>query len=276
MNPSEKSNLIHKLDYLIKLLKKLKSIVIAYSGGTDSTLLLKLAKISNVKAIAITADSEIYPRKMINLSKKLTKDIGIEHRIILTKELTIKDFINNTPKRCFFCKDNLFKKLSKILISEGYNYIIDGTNTDDLNDFRPGIKALSKYKIISPFIDANISKKDIRDLSKYLKLPTWNNPPSTCLATRIPYFIEITKEALERIEKSEEFLTSYGFKNIRVRDHAGLARIEVDKNMLNVFLNPYKRRTIYKRLKSYGYHFVSLDLGGYKTGNLNRYSNEQV
>lgn len=274
MNLSKKARLNSKLDLLIKIINELKSFIIAYSGGTDSTLLLKLASFSKAKALAVTADSEIIPRNIIKISKKLTKEIGIKHRIIYTNILLINDFVKNTSERCYVCKDNLFRNLYNILISEGYNNIIEGTNIDDLKDYRPGIKALNKYNVKSPYIEAGISKKDIRELSKYLKLSTWDKPPSTCLATRIPYGLKITKDTLKRIEKSEEFLLSLGFKNVRVRDHAGLARIEVDSDMFKTFFDSNKRSMIYKKLQSFGYEYISIDIEGYKTGSLNRSLNE--
>lgn len=270
MNLPDNARLKSKLDLLVKIIDELKSFIIAYSGGTDSTLLLKLASLTNAKALAVTADSEIFPRNIIKLSKKLAKDIGIKQKIISTNILSINDFVKNTTRRCYICKNNLFRILTNILISEGYNYIIEGTNIDDLKDYRPGIKALNKYNIKSPFVEAHISKNDIRALSKYLELPTWDNPPSTCLATRIPYGSKITKDVLKRIENSEEFLLSLGFKNVRVRDHSGLARIETDNDMFKIFLDSNKRKLIYKKLKSFGYTFVSLDIEGYKTGSLNR------
>jgi uncharacterized protein len=204
------------------------------------------------------------------MAKKMITGLGIEHRVIKTDELSIEEFVSNTPERCFFCKDELFKKLAAIASSEGYNYLLDGSNTDDKLDYRPGMRAAAKYHVRSPLIEAGLSKKEIRELSSQLGLSTWNKPSSPCLASRFPYGQRITKDALKRIEEAEEFLRGLGFQEVRVRDHDMVARIEVNEKEINLLLTPENRRLVSEKLKFLGYSFVSLDLDGYRMGSMNR------
>ena len=260
----------NKFDKLIEILKDMQSAVLAYSGGVDSTFLLKVLQISGIKTLAVTAVSETTPSGDILMAKKMSSEFGVEHRIIKTEELSLEEFVNNTPDRCFFCKDELFKKLSDIASSEGYRYVLDGSNVDDTSDFRPGRIAATKYNVRSPLIEAEISKKEVRELSRQFGLPTWDKPSSPCLSSRFPYGQRITKEALQRVEKAEDFLRSLGFHEIRVRDHNGIARIEVGEDEIELLLIPEKRKIISETLKSFGYKFISVDLDGYKTGSMNR------
>jgi len=248
----------------------MQSAVLAYSGGVDSTFLLKALQISGIKILAVTAVSETTPSGDFLTAKKMTSEFGIEHRVIKTEELSIEEFVNNTPDRCFFCKDELFKKLSDIASSEGYKFVLDGSNVDDTSDYRPGRMAAIKYNVRSPLIEAGITKEEVRKLSRQLGLSTWDKPSSPCLSSRFPYGQRITKEALRRVEKAEDFLRSLGFHEIRVRDHNGSARIEVGEDEIELLLMPEKRKIIPETLKSLGYKFVSIDLDGYKTGSMNR------
>ncbi len=260
----------NKLKKLIEILKDMQSAVLAYSGGVDSTFLFKALQLSGLRALAGTAVSEIMPRREVLSVKKLAKEIGIKHMIIETHELSNKKFVSNTPERCFVCKDNRFKILKDIAISEGYRFVIEGSNIDDMKDVRPGTKAAAKHGVRSPLIEAGFSKKKIREVSKELGLPTWNKPSSPCLATRFPYGHRITKEALARVEKAEDFMKSFGFHEIRVRDHGSIARIEVEEDKIGLLLTPERRKIISEKLKSLGYKFISLDLDGYKSGSMNR------
>jgi uncharacterized protein len=259
-----------KLMNLMGILKNLESAVLAYSGGVDSTFLLKTLQISGTRALAVTAVSEKTPRQDLLTAKKMAEEIGVEHRMIKTDELVLEEFVRNTPERCFFCKDELFNKLNDIAASEGYECLLDGSNTDDTLDYRPGTKAAKKYNVRSPLIEAGISKREVKEFSKQLGLPTWNKASSPCLSSRFPYGQRITKEALQRVEKAEEFLREMGFREVRVRDHDGVARIEVGEGEIELVLNPEKRGLISEKLKSLGYRFVSIDLDGYRMGSMNR------
>lgn len=260
----------NKLAKLIEILKEVESAVLAYSGGVDSTFLLKALQLSGEKTLAVTAFSEITPRNDLHTAKKMAAELGIEHRIINTDELSIEEFVNNTPERCYFCKDERFKKLTNIAKSEGYKFLLDGSNMDDTLDYRPGKKAALIYNVRSPLIEAGLSKKEVRELSRELGLSTWDKPSSPCLFTRFPYGQRVTKEALKRVDTAEEFLIEMGFHEVRVRDHNGVARIEVEEGEIDFLLVPERRRLISERLRSFGYKFVSLDLEGYRTGSMNR------
>ncbi len=260
---------INKLSNLTNLLKEMQSAVLAFSGGVDSAFLLKVMQLAGMRAIAVTAFSETMPCREALSAKKTAEEIGIEHRFIRTNEILNENFIGNTPERCFFCKDERFGQISDLALKEGFRFVIDGSNSDDLDDYRPGAKAAAKYGVRSPLIETGHSKKDVRKYAKNLGLAVWNKPSSPCLATRIPYGRRITIEALKRIEKSEEFLASLGFITVRVRDHYPLARIEAGKNEIDLLLNPEKRKMINGKLKSFGYASVSLDLEGFKSGGMN-------
>jgi len=260
----------NKLVKLIEILRTMQSAVLAYSGGVDSTFLLKALQISGIRTLAVTAISEKTPQNDLLVAKKLAAKLGIEHRIIETDELSMEEFVSNTSGRCFFCKDELFRKLSEVAKSEGYMFLLDGSNQDDLVDYRPGLRAATKYNVRSPLVEGNLSKKEIREISRQLGLSTWDRPASPCLSSRFPYGQRITKNALRRVEKAEEFLREVGFHNVRVRDHGEVARIEVGEEEIDLALTSERRRLISARLKSLGYKFISLDLDGYITGSMNR------
>lgn len=259
-----------KFAKLIEILKDMRSAILAYSGGVDSTFLLKALEISGIGALAVTSVSEKTPTSDLVIAEKMAAETGIEHRLIETEELLMEEFVENSPDRCFFCKEELYKRLTDIAVSEGYNFLIDGSNIDDTFDYRPGRDAAKKYNVRSPLIEAAFGKKEIREKSRELGLPTWDRPSSPCLLSRFPYGQRITKEALKRVEKAEDFLRGIGFKEVRVRDHDSVARIEVRDEEINLVLNSGMRRLISDRLKSLGYKFISLDLDGYRMGNMNR------
>ena len=260
----------NKLDTLIHNLKSLESALLAFSGGADSTFLLKAMQLSGIRALAVTATSETMPGNDLLNAKTMAKELGIEHRIIKTAELAREDFVSNTPERCFFCKDERFGKMKEICLAEGYKFALDGTNHDDLSDYRPGREAAKKHLVRSPLMEAGFSKEEIREFSRKLCLPTWDRPSSPCLATRIPYGQRISKDALLRIERAESFLRSLGFHAVRVRDHNAVARLEIGENEIGQFLIPGKRELVSESLKSFGYTFVSLDLDGFQSGSMNR------
>ena len=258
-----------KLADLLEILKTMESAVLAYSGGVDSTFLLKALQMSGSKALAVTAVSDIVPECDVHNAKTFVENIGLDHVFIETDEMSIENFVTNPPERCFYCKDILFRKLSELSRNEGYLYVIDGSTIDDLSDYRPGRKAAREHNIRSPLIEAGLSKAEIRELSRHLNLATWNKPSSPCLATRFPYGHRITKEALQRVAKAEDFLKSLGFKTVRVRDHGHLARIEINEDSLELLLSPKIRKHVSEVLKNLGYDFISLDLEGYRSGSMN-------
>jgi len=259
-----------KLTRLLEILRDMQSAVLAYSGGVDSTFLLKALQNSGIRTLAVTAVSEITPLNDLHMANEMTAELRIEHRIIETDTMLKEEFLRNTPERCFFCKDELFKKLTAITSAGGYTFLIDGSNVDDTLDYRPGIRAASKYHVRSPLMEAGLSKKEIRELSRQLDLSTWDRPSSPCLATRFPYGQRITKGAIERLGKAEDFLRGLGFHEVRVRVHGMVARIEVDEEEMGPLLTSERRSLISEKLKSLGYRFVSLDLDGYRTGSMNR------
>jgi uncharacterized protein len=263
-----------KFTKLLKSLKEMESALLAYSGGADSTLLLKAMQMSGIKSLAVTAVSEIIPGSDALISAQTAEELKMEHRVLRTEPLSIDAFVSNTPERCFFCKEDLFSKLKIIASGEGYSFLLDGTNTDDDADRRPGRKAAIKNAVRSPLAEAGLSKTEIREKSRQLGLPTWDRPSSPCLVTRIPYGQRITRNSLERIERSEDFLRSLGFRTIRVRDHRHVARIEIGAEEIDLLLTPEKREIVSATLKSFGYRYVSLDLEGYRSGSMDESLND--
>lgn len=258
-----------KLGSLISILNGMESAVIAYSGGVDSTFLLKAATLSGMKILAVTGYSPTMPEHDFLNAKEMAQGMGVDHMIIETFELDSDDFSKNPPDRCFHCKNELFGKLKLMAESEGYKFVLDGSNLDDLDDYRPGRKAAAKHGIRSPLIEAGLTKDDIRRLSFELGLQTWNKPSSPCLSSRFPYGETITIEALKQVEAAEEFLRSLGFKELRVRHHKDIARIEIREEDIQKMLDPEIRRTVSGKLKALGYKFISLDLEGFRSGRLN-------
>ncbi len=258
-----------KISALINILKKMESAVLAYSGGVDSTLLLKALQLSGIRALAVTAVSETMPKDDFLNAKKMARETGIEHKIIKTNELKNKNFLKNPANRCFYCKNELFGKLRKIADKEGYKFILDGSNLDDIDDWRPGRKAALKHGIRSPLIEVGLNKNEIRNISKKLKLPAWDRPSSPCLASRFPYREKITGKALKQVAEAEKFLKSVGFAEFRVRHHGDVARIELKENDFKKLLSSGVRKAVTEKLKSLGYKFISLDLEGFRSGRMN-------
>ncbi|NOY63817.1 MAG: ATP-dependent sacrificial sulfur transferase LarE [Nitrospirae bacterium] len=262
-----------KYNKLIHILRELKSVAVAYSGGVDSSFLLYAVKESSIDAIAITANSPATPKEDIKLAISFASELNIPHRIIETDELYRREFCENTEMRCFYCKDILFSSIKKIIKDKDIQWIIEGSNADDLKDYRPGLKARERHNVRSPLIEVGLTKKEIRELSKTFGLKTWQRPSSPCLSSRFPYGTRITPEGLGMVEQAEEFLKSLGFKTLRVRHHGHLARIEVSQEDIVRFFDDHLRRTVVEEFLRIGYKFVSLDLEGFKSGKLNRIIN---
>ncbi|HUH65154.1 MAG TPA: ATP-dependent sacrificial sulfur transferase LarE [Syntrophales bacterium] len=259
-----------KLASLEKMLSDMQSILIAYSGGTDSTFLLKVAaKVLGDRAVAVTASSETYTAQELRDAKKHAEEIGAQHVIVHTNELEDPQFAANPPDRCYYCKKELFSKLTELKKRHGLNYIVDGSTVDDEKDFRPGMRAVVEFGVRSPLKDAGFMKDDIRKLSKEMNLPTWDKPPLPCLSTRFPYGTEITKEKVARVARAEEFLSGFGIRQLRVRDHGNIARIEVTHADMPIFIDEGISKLIAEKLKSLGYAYVTLDVEGYRMGSMN-------
>jgi len=259
---------MNKFCRLKKILTGLKSVVIAYSGGLDSTFLLKAAidTLGKKNVLAVTARSETYPDAEYKEARRIAQDIGAKHLTIYTSELNIENFRTNPINRCYYCKKELFKRLDEIKKRYRMAYVTDGTNFDDLNDIRYGRKAALELGVKSPLLEAKITKADIRNFSKRLKLKTWNKPSFACLASRIPFNSSITAKALNRIDEAERYLRELGFKQVRVRLHNHIARIELERNDFQRALKFSERIT--SKLRSFGFAYATLDLKGYRTGSM--------
>ena len=262
-------DLNNKYDNLKDYLKNLKSAVVAYSSGVDSTFLLKTAHdILKDNVIAITLNSCLFSKKELNEAIEFCKSENIKHIIIDVDILNIEGFILNPPDRCYLCKKELFKKVIETAKKFGIENILEGSNTDDDNDYRPGMKAIQELNIKSPLKIARLNKKQIRELSKQFGLKTFNKPSMACLASRIPYGENITREKLKMIEEAESFLFEHGFKELRVRIQANnSARIEVLQDDFKKIIDA--RASIVKKVKSLGFRYISLDIEGFRSGSLN-------
>lgn len=253
---------------LIELLKDKERICIAFSGGVDSTFLLKVAKMSlGNNVLAVTALSSMIPKREIKEATDFCKEEGIKQILINADEYNIPEFINNSKERCYFCKKSIFTKIKKIAKGEEYYTVADGSNIDDDSDYRPGIKALKELNIISPLKEAGLNKNEIRQLSKMLGLKTYNKASMACLASRIPYHKIISKEKLNKIECAEEYLFKKGFNQFRVRYYDDLAKIEVPKEEIYKVINISNE--IISEFKRIGFTYITIDLEGYRSGSMN-------
>lgn len=242
--------------------------LLAYSGGLDSTFLLKALKLSGIRALAVTSSSPTTPAHDLEDARRMAREIGLAHRVIKTSEMDNENFVENSPERCFHCKDELFKTLRAIAEEEGLGFVLDGANLDDSEDHRPGMRAAGMHGVRSPLLEAGFRKEDIRAASKALGLETWGKPSSACLSSRIPYGTPITVESLKRVADAEKALREMGFEALRVREHGPVARIEVPGEKMAEALK--LRDTIAERLREVGFKFVSLDLEGLRSGSMNR------
>lgn len=265
-----------KCNKLRENIKRLESAVVAFSGGVDSTFLLKIAQEAlREKVIAVTARSSTFPEREFNEAKRYAQNIGVKHIAIVSEELEIEGFSKNPTNRCYYCKHELFSKIQKVADQHDIEFVLDGSNYDDTRDYRPGMQAAKELKVVSPLKEAKLTKEDIRILSKQMNIPTWNKPSFACLSSRFPYGHEITKEKLEMVELAEEFLLNKGFRQIRVRHHGEIARIEVEKSERERFFNLQMMEDIGNRLKEIGFAYVAIDVLGYRTGSMNEVLDEK-
>ena len=256
-----------KLRALERTIKEMESVLVAFSGGIDSSLVLKVAhETLGTHALAVTAVSPTFPAVELETARRVSAEIGARHLIIEADQLNIPEFVRNDAGRCYHCKTDLYQTLDKLRRSMSLTATVDGTNLDDLDDVRPGITAAREWGVRSPLVDAGLCKAEVRGLAKEMGLSNWDKPAAACLSSRIPHGVTITRDSLSRVEQAEETLFEEGFKQVRVREHGDTARIELEASEIEGLLDRQCRARITAKLRALGYRFVTLDLEGYRQG----------
>jgi len=262
---------------LARLLETMSPVVVAFSGGVDSSYLAyKAHRVLGARALAVTADSPSVPGAQGRMALRVAREFGFAHEVIRTEEVELPEYRDNPPNRCYFCKDELYTKLRALAEERGFRTVIDGLNADDLADFRPGRKAAAEQGVRSPLVEAGLAKSEIRELSRRAGLPTADQPASACLASRFPYGTPITLEKLGTVDRGEEALREIGFRVFRVRHHGDIVRLEFGAEDLPRALDPEMARRLTAVFKGLGFRYVTLDLEGYRTGSLNEVLVSQV
>lgn len=263
-----KSN--EKMDRLRSVLGEMKGVVIGYSGGVDSTFLAAVGtEVLGERCVCVLASSETYPSSEVEEAVKTARLLGLNLVQIDTGELKNEDFARNTPDRCYFCKTELFTKLMEVGKERGIEWVADGANVDDLSDYRPGSRAAGELGVRSPLKEAGFTKDDIRECSREMGLPTWDKPSFACLSSRIPYGTRIEQDVLDKLDEAERFLKELGFRQVRVRHHVTIARIEVEAEDIPRLASPDIREKVARKFDDLGYTYATLDLNGYRTGSMN-------
>ena len=259
-----------KLDVLKNNIRQMESLALAYSGGVDSTFLLKVAQdVLQGNVIAVTARSSTYPEREYREAVDFVQQIGAKQVVIDSEELDIDGFSDNPVNRCYFCKQALFSKILDVAREHQIRTVADGSNIDDFGDYRPGMEAAKELGVVNPLQDAGLSKEDIRVLSREMGLPTWDKPAFACLSSRIPYGQKITREKLSQVDRGEQFLLDLGFRQVRVRHHGNVARLEVAVRERSKFFDTDLMDKVDEKFKQLGFSYVTLDLKGYRTGSMN-------